>query len=107
MVRLANTQTLQTEACDVIGGIRAFWQELYRKRPVDVPNFQAVLSRHVPEVSEWAWAQVQQYRIQQPAVHPCYGRWKGHGPLTRVGTLCQGPSAAHTVAPDPIPPGNP
>ena len=27
MVRVANTQTLQTEACDVIGGSRAFRQE--------------------------------------------------------------------------------
>ena len=28
--------------------VRAFWRELYDKRPVDLPGFQAVLGRHVP-----------------------------------------------------------
>ena len=44
--------------------VRAFWLELYDKRPVDLPGFQAVLSRHVPRVPDEAWAQVQQYSMQ-------------------------------------------
>ena len=44
--------------------VRAFWRELYDKRPVDLPGFQAVLGRHVPRVPEGAWTQVQQYSMQ-------------------------------------------
>ena len=55
-VRVPNTQTLLTEAHDVMFAFRAFWRELYNKRPVDLPSFQAVLSRHVPRVPERAWA---------------------------------------------------
>ena len=44
--------------------VRAFCRELYDKRPVDLPGFQAVLGRHVPQVPEEAWAQVQQYSLQ-------------------------------------------
>ena len=47
-VRVPNTQTLLTEAHDVMFAVRAFWRELYDKRPVDLPGFQAVLGRHVP-----------------------------------------------------------
>ena len=63
-VRIPNTQTLLTEAHDVIFAVHAFWRELYDKRPVDLPGFQEVLSRHVPRVPEGAWAQVQQYPMQ-------------------------------------------
>ena len=44
--------------------VHALWRELYDKRPVDVPGLQAVLGRHVPRVPEGAWAQVQQYSMQ-------------------------------------------
>ena len=63
-VRVPNTQTLLTEAHDVMFAVRAFWQELYDKRPVDLPGLQAVLGRHVPRVPEGAWTQVQQYSMQ-------------------------------------------
>ena len=49
-VRVPNTQTLLGEAQDVMFAVRAFWQELYDKRLVDLPGFQAVLSRDVPRV---------------------------------------------------------
>ena len=41
-VRVPNTQTLLTEAHDVMFAVRAFWRELYDKRPVDLPGFQAL-----------------------------------------------------------------
>ena len=63
-VRAPNTQTLLTEAHDVMSAVRAFWRELYHKRPLDLPGFQAVSSHHVPRVSEAAWAQVRQYSMQ-------------------------------------------
>ena len=63
-VRVPNTQTLLKEVHDVMFAVRAFWRELYDKRPVDLPGFQAVLSRHVPRVPEGVWAQVQQYYMQ-------------------------------------------
>ena len=63
-VRVPNDQTLLTEAHDVMFAVRAFWRELYDKRPVDLPGFQAVLGRHVPRVPEGAWTQVQQYSMQ-------------------------------------------
>ena len=63
-VRVPNTQTLLTEAHDVMFAVRAFWRELYDKRPVDLQGFQAVLGRHVPRVPEGAWTQVQQYSMQ-------------------------------------------
>ena len=44
--------------------VRAFWRELYDKRPVDVPGFQALLGRHVPRDPEGAWARAQQYSMQ-------------------------------------------
>ena len=47
-----------------MSAVRAFWWELYDKRPLDLPSFQAVLGRHVPRVPEGAWAQVQQYSMQ-------------------------------------------
>ena len=53
-VRVANTQTLLTEAHDVMFAVRAFWRELYDKRPGDLPGFQAVLSRHVPRIPDGA-----------------------------------------------------
>ena len=62
--RVPNTQTLLTEARDVMFAVRALWREVYDRRPVDLPGFQAVLSRHVPRVPEAAWAQVQQYSLQ-------------------------------------------
>ena len=63
-VRVRNTQTLRTEAHDVLFVVSAFWRQLYDKRPVDLPDFRAVLGRHVPRVREGAWAQVQQYYMQ-------------------------------------------
>ena len=63
-VRVPNTQTLLTEAQDVMFAVCAFWRELYDKRLVDLPGFQAVLSRHVPRVPDGAWTQVQQYSMQ-------------------------------------------
>ena len=63
-VRVPNTQTLLTEAHDVMFAVRAFWRGLYDKRAVDLPGFQAVLGRHVPRGSDGAWTQVQQYSIQ-------------------------------------------
>ena len=63
-VRVPNTQTLLTEAHNLMFAVRAFWRELYDKRPVDLPSFQAVRSRHVPRVLEGAWAQVQQYSMR-------------------------------------------
>ena len=64
IVRVSNTQTLLTEAHDVMFAVRAFRRELYDKRPVDLPGFQAVLGRHIPRVPEGAWTQVQQYSMQ-------------------------------------------
>ena len=49
-VRVPNTQTLLTESRDVMSALRAFWRELYDKRPVDLPVFQAVLGRRVHRV---------------------------------------------------------
>ena len=63
-VPVPNTQTLLTEVHDVMFAVPAFWRELYDKRPVDLPGFQAVLSRRGPRVPEGAWAQVQQYSMQ-------------------------------------------
>ena len=77
-VRVPNTQTLLTEAHDVMFTVRAFWWELYDKRPVDLLGFQAVLSRHVPRVPEGAWAQVQQYSMQD--LQSALGRADGKAP---------------------------
>ena len=63
-VRIPDTQTLLTEAHDVMSAVRAFWRELYDKRPVDLPGFQAVLGGTVPRLPEGARVQVQQYSMQ-------------------------------------------
>ena len=63
-VRVSNTQTLLTDAHDVMSAVRSIWRELYDKRPVDLPSFQAVLGRQLPRVREGARAQFQQYSIQ-------------------------------------------
>ena len=63
-VPVPNTQTLLTKAHDVMFAVRSFWRELYDKRPFDLPGFQAVLGRPVPRVPQRAWAQVQQYSMQ-------------------------------------------
>ena len=78
-VRVPNTQTLLTEAHDVMIAVRAFWWELCDKRPVDLPGFQALLSRHVPRVREGAWARVQQYSMQdlQSALDKADGKAPG------------------------------
>ena len=78
-VRVPNTRTLLTEAYDVMFAIRAFWRELYDKRPVDLPGFRAFLSRHIPRVSDGAWAQVQQYSMQdlQSALDKANGKAPG------------------------------
>ena len=78
-VRVPNTQTLITEAQDVMFAVRAFWRELYDKRPVDLPGFQAVLGRHVPRVPDGAWTQVGQYSMQdlQSALDKADGKAPG------------------------------
>ena len=78
-VRVPNTQTLFTEAHDVMSAVRAFWCELYDKRPVDLPGFQAILGRHVPRVPEGAWAQVQRYSMQdlRSALDKAHGKAPG------------------------------
>ena len=38
-MRVPNTQTLLTEAHDVMFAVCAFWRELYDKRPVDLLGF--------------------------------------------------------------------
>ena len=62
-LRVPNTETLLTEALDVMFAVRALWRELYDKRQVDLPGFQAVLGHHVPQVPEGAWAQIRQYSM--------------------------------------------
>ena len=59
--------------------VRAFWRELYDIRPVDLPGFQAVLSRHIPWVPDGAWTQVQQYSMQdlQSALDKADGKAPG------------------------------
>ena len=78
-VRVPHNQTLLTEAHDVMFAVRAFWRELYDKRPVDLLGFQAVLSCHVPRVLDGAWAQVQQYPMQdlQSALDKADGKAPG------------------------------
>ena len=78
-VRVPNTQTLLTEAHNVMFVVRAFWREVYDKRPVGLPGFQAVLGRHVLRVPERAWAQVQQYSMQdlQSALDKADGKARG------------------------------
>ena len=78
-VRVPNTQTLLTEAHDVMFAVRPFWRELYDKRPVDLLGLQAVSSRHVPRVPEGARAQVQQYSLQvlQSALDKADGKVPG------------------------------
>ena len=82
-VRVPNTQTLLTEAHVVMFVVRAFWRELYDKRPVDLPGFQAVLGRHVPRVPDGAWTQVQQYSMQdlQSALDKADGKAPGPNPM--------------------------
>ena len=48
---------------DVVATVHASWQELYDKRPVDLPTFKAGLGRQVPQVPEKSCAQVQGYSI--------------------------------------------
>ena len=78
-VRVPNTQTLLTEAHDVMSAVGAFWREQYDKRPVDLPVFQAVLGRHVPRVPEGAWAKVQQHSMRdlQSALDKADGKAPG------------------------------
>ena len=78
-VRVPNTQMLLMEVHNVMFAVRAFWRELYDKRPVDLPGFQAVLSRHVSRVPDGAWAQVQQYPMQdlQSALDKADGKAPG------------------------------
>ena len=78
-VRVPNTQTLPTEAHGVMFALRAFWRELYDKRLVDLPGFQAVLGRHVPRVPDGAWTKVQQYSMQdlQSALDKADGKAPG------------------------------
>ena len=79
--------------------VRAFWQELYDKGPMDPPGFQVVLSRHVPRVPEGAWAQVQQYFMQdlQSALD------KADGKAPRPNHV----EARFIKAPGPLLPGHP
>ena len=63
-VSVSNIRTLLTETRDVLAAVRAFLQELYGKRPVDLCRFEAVLGRHMPQVPEGAGTQLQQYSIR-------------------------------------------
>ena len=78
-VPLPTTQTLLTEAHDVMFAVRAFWRELYDKRPLDLPGFQLVLGRHVLLVPEGACTQIQQYSMQdlQSALDKADGKAPG------------------------------
>ena len=78
-VRVPNTQTLLTEAHNVMFAVRAFWRKLYDKRPVHLPGFQPVLGRHAPRVPDGAWTQVQQYSMQdlQSALDKADGKAPG------------------------------
>ena len=78
-VRVPNTQTLATQGHDVMFAVRVFWRELYDKRPVDLPGFQAVLSRHVPWLPEGALVLVQEYIMQdlQSALDKVNGKAPG------------------------------
>ena len=78
-VRVPNTQTFLTEAHDVMFAVRAFCWELYDKHPLDLPGFQAVLSRHFPRVPDGAWAQVHHYSMQdlQSALDKADGKAPG------------------------------
>ena len=58
--------------------VRAFWRELYDKRPVDLSGFQAVLSRHVPRVPDGAWTHVQQYSMKD--LQSALGKADGKAP---------------------------
>ena len=58
-VRVSNTQTLLTEANDVMLAVRAFWQELYDEPPVDLPGLHAVRGRHVPKVQQYSMEDLQ------------------------------------------------
>ena len=62
-----------------MSAVRAFWRELYEKRPVDLPSFQAVLRRHLPQVLEGACAQIQQYSMRdlQSALYKASGKAPG------------------------------
>ena len=77
-VGVPNTQTILTEAHDLVA-VRAIWQELYDKRPVDLPGLKTVLGRHVPRVPDGAWGQVQQYSLQdlQSALDKANGKAPG------------------------------
>ena len=77
-VRVPDTQTLLTEAHDVMLAVGAFWRELYDKRPVDLPGFQTVLSRHLPRVPDGVWAKVQQYSMQD--LQSALGKADGKAP---------------------------
>ena len=74
-----NTQRLLIEANNVMSAVCAFWGELYDKRPVDLPSLQAVLGRDMPRVPEEAWAQVQQYSMQdlRSALDKAHGKDPG------------------------------
>ena len=106
-VRVSNTRTLLREAHDVMFAVRAFWQELYDKRPVDLPGSQGVLDRHVSRVPEGARAWVQQYPMQdlQSALDKADGKAPGLKP--RGGLPHQGPHSTRPVAPGPLLPGHP
>ena len=80
-VRVPDIPTLLTEAHDVMFAVRTFWQELYDRRPVDLPGFQAVLGRHVPRVPGGAWAQVQQYSMQDLRSTQDKADGKASGPI--------------------------
>ena len=100
-VLVPNTQTLLMEAHNVMFAVRAFWPELYDKRPVDLPGFQAVLGRHVPRVPDGAWTQVPQYSMQD--LQSPLDNVDGKAP----GPFHQGPPDIRPVAPGPLLPGHP
>ena len=104
-MRVLNSQTLLMEAHDVMSAVRAFWRELYDKRPGDLPSFQAVLGRHMPRVREGAWALIQQYSMHdlQSALDRADGKAPGLEP--HRGPLHQCPPSTHPVASRQLLPG--
>ena len=77
-LRVPNTQTLLMEDHAVMAAVRALWQESYGKRPLDLHSFQTVLGRHMLQVTEEAWTQVQQYSMQD--LQSALGKPNGKAP---------------------------
>ena len=92
-LRVPDTQTLLTEVHDVLSALRAFSRELYDRRAVDLPSFQAGLGRHVHRVPEGTWAHVQQYSMRDLQSSLDNANCKAAGPNHVGARFIQGPPA--------------